>query len=426
MERKVNNLENCHVEVVVTVDEKTWVDAQEKSFKKVAANVTLPGFRKGKAPLNMLRGKVDQMKVIDGAINDLLPKAYEDILKNEKIRPAMGIQPKVDVTKLTQTELELKFVIVTVPTVELGAYSGLELGKKEIKVSAKEVNEAMNKLLEDNGTWAVKEDAAANGDIVVIDFEGFIDGVAFDGGKAEGHELLLGSNSFVPGFESGLVGIKAGETRELPIKFPENYVPELKGKDATFTVKCNEVKAKNVPELTDDFAKDLKLDGVDSIETLKARKKADLENQKQADARKDYLNALLAKIAEGSKIAIADEIINQQAQARRQEEEKRISQSGLTFEQYLSILGKTEESYMAEKAAESRKDFTNFLVMDRVGAAEKIAVNNEDLEAEMKKIGDQYKMSVEDVKKALGQQIEEYRSNIRMARIEEFLYTNNK
>ena len=426
MERKVNNLENCHVEVVVTVDEKTWVDAQEKSFKKVAANVTLPGFRKGKAPLNMLRGKVDQMKVIDGAINDLLPKAYEDILKNEKIRPAMGIQPKVDVTKLTQTELELKFVIVTVPTVELGAYSGLELGKKEIKVSAKEVNEAMNKLLEDNGTWAVKEDAAANGDIVVIDFEGFIDGVAFDGGKAEGHELLLGSNSFVPGFESGLVGIKAGETRELPIKFPENYVPELKGKDATFTVKCNEVKVKNVPELTDDFAKDLKLDGVDSIETLKARKKADLENQKQADARKDYLNALLAKIAEGSKIAIADEIINQQAQARRQEEEKRISQSGLTFEQYLSILGKTEESYMAEKAAESRKDFTNFLVMDRVGAAEKITVNNEDLEAEMKKIGDQYKMSVEDVKKALGQQIEEYRSNIRMARIEEFLYTNNK
>ncbi len=423
MERKVTKLENSHVEVLVTVDTDSWKKAQEKAFKKVSANVKVDGFRPGKAPEAMLRKRVDNMKVIDEAINDLLPTLYKDVLDNEDVKPMA--QPKVEVTKLSDTDLEVKFTIVVSPEVELGEYKGLKIGKEEPKVTAKDVNAAIEGLQKQNATLVVKDGAAELGDTIVMDFVGSVDGVPFEGGAAENHELELGSGQFIPGFEDQCVGLKAGEKKDINVTFPENYTPELKGKAAVFAITCHEVKAKKIPELNDEFVKDLSIPEVNTIDELKAHKERELLEQKKAEARKAYLGKVVAAIAEKSKISIPDEIIDEQVASRRKDIENRMKQSGLTLDQYLSILGQKEEEFMAKLKEDSKADFTRYLVVDKVGQVENIVVTDEDVDVEMAKIADQYKMKLEDVKKALANQLGEYRYNIRMNRVEDFLFANN-
>ncbi len=423
MERKVTKLENSHVEVLVTVDTDSWKKAQEKAFKKVSANVKVDGFRPGKAPEAMLRKRVDNMKVIDEAINDLLPTLYKDVLDNEDVKPMA--QPKVEVTKLSDTDLEVKFTIVVSPEVELGEYKGLKIGKEEPKVTAKDVNAAIEALQKQNATLVVKDGAAELGDTIVMDFVGSVDGVPFEGGAAENHELELGSGQFIPGFEDQCVGLKAGEKKDINVTFPENYTPELKGKAAVFAITCHEVKAKKTPELNDEFVKDLSIPEVNTIDELKAHKEKELLEQKKAEARRAYLGKVVAAIAEKSKISIPDEIIDEQVASRRKDIENRMKQSGLTLDQYLSILGQKEEEFMVKLKEDSKADFTRYLVVDKVGQVENIVVTDEDVDVEMAKIADQYKMKLEDVKKALANQLGEYRYNIRMNRVEDFLFTNN-
>lgn len=423
MERKVTKLENSHVEVLVTVDTDSWKKAQEKAFKKVSANVKVDGFRPGKAPEAMLRKRVDNMKVIDEAINDLLPTLYKDVLDNEDVKPMA--QPKVEVTKLSDTDLEVKFTIVVSPEVELGEYKGLKIGKEEPKVTAKDVNAAIEALQKQNATLVVKDGAAELGDTIVMDFVGSVDGVPFEGGAAENHELELGSGQFIPGFEDQCVGLKAGEKKDINVTFPENYTPELKGKAAVFAITCHEVKTKKIPELNDEFVKDLSIPEVNTIDELKAHKEKELLEQKKAEARRAYLGKVVAAIAEKSKISIPDEIIDEQVASRRKDIENRMKQSGLTLDQYLSILGQKEEEFMAKLKEDSKADFTRYLVVDKVGQVENIVVTDEDVDVEMAKIADQYKMKLEDVKKALANQLGEYRYNIRMNRVEDFLFANN-
>ena len=423
MERKVTKLENSHVEVLVTVDTDSWKKAQEKAFKKVSANVKVDGFRPGKAPEAMLRKRVDNMKVIDEAINDLLPTLYKNVLDNEDVKPMA--QPKVEVTKLSDTDLEVKFTIVVSPEVELGEYKGLKIGKEEPKVTAEDVDAAIAALQKQNATLVVKDGAAELGDTIVMDFVGSVDGVPFEGGAAENHELELGSGQFIPGFEDQCVGLKAGDKKDINVTFPENYTAELKGKAAVFAITCHEVKAKKIPELNDEFVKDLSIPEVSTIDALKAHKEKELLEQKKAEARRVYLNKVVAAIAEKSKISIPDEIIDEQVASRKKDMENRMKQSGLTLDQYLSILGQKEEDFMAKLKEDSKADFTRYLVVDKVGQVENIVVTDEDVDVEMAKIADQYKMKLEDVKKALANQLGEYRYNIRMNRVEDFLFANN-
>ena len=231
MERKVTKLEHCHTEVLVNVDKDLWKKAQQKAFNKVASNITVPGFRKGKAPANMLKGRVNQMEVFNEAINNVLQPVYEDILKNEDIQPVA--RPAFDVTKLSEEDLEIKVTIATRPEINLGKYTGYELGKATVEVTDEEVDSAIEGLRRQYATIAPKEGQAEKGDTVVMDFEGSVDGVPFEGGAAENHELELGSHQFIPGFEEQLVGHKAGEKVNVNVKFPENYTPELKGKAST-------------------------------------------------------------------------------------------------------------------------------------------------------------------------------------------------
>ena len=417
-------LEACHVQVDVVIDEEKWKAAQANSFKKLAKEVQVDGFRKGNAPEALVRKHIDQGKLLDDAINSLLPEAYKEALEKGKLEPFA--QPKVDVTKLSETNLEVRFIVVTGPKVELGQYKGFELGKEEAKVTAKEVNDAIEALRVQNASLVLKEDAAEKGDTVVMDFVGSVNGEKFEGGSAQNYELELGSGSFIPGFEDQLIGVKAGEHRDVNVKFPEQYTPELAGKDALFACDVHEVKAKKLPELSDEFVKDLALEGIETVEALKASKKEELLQNKEARAKREYLEKLYAAIANSSKIEIPQEMIDEQAANMKKDMEGRMKQSGLTLEQYLQFTGQKEEDFTAKLKEDAKKDITNYFILEKIGEIEKLELTDADVEFEYAKLAEQYKMSVEDVKKALSAQLEQFKHNLRMTRIEEQLLTLNK
>ena len=424
MERKVTKLEHCHTEVLVTVDKDLWKKAQDKAFNKLAANITIDGFRKGKAPLNMVKARIDQGRMFNEAINEVLNPVYQDILANEDIQPMA--RPSFEVTKLSDDELELKVVIVTAPEAELGKYTGIAVGKEEATVSEDDVEASLNELRKQNATIAPKDGQAENGDIVVIDFEGSVNGVPFEGGKAENHELELGSHSFIAGFEEQLVGSSAGIEVDVKVTFPENYGPEeIAGKDAVFHVKVNEVKQKILPELDDEFVKELNMPNVETVLQLRDSRREQLLKQKENANKSAYLDKLLEEIKKESKFDIPEEILAEETENRKKDLENRLKQSGLDIEQYLVITRMNEEDLNKQLKEEAQKGLESWLVLDAVGKKENINITEEEVEFELAKMGEQYNMSIDQIKQALGQQINSFRSNLLMNRIESFLFDNN-
>ncbi len=425
MERKVTKLEHCHTEVLVNVDKDLWKKAQEKAFNKIASNITVPGFRKGKAPVNMLKGRVNQMEVFNEAINNVLQPVYEDILKNEDIQPVA--RPAFDVTKLSEDDLEIKVTVATRPEINLGKYTGYELGKATAEVKDEEIDAAIEALRKQNATVAPKEGQAEKGDIVVMDFEGSVDGVPFEGGAAENHELELGSGAFIPGFEDQLIGASAGIEVDVKVKFPENYGPdEISGKDAVFHCKIHEVKQKVLPQLDEEFIKDLNIPGVADLEQLKANRKEALLKQKEANAKQEYLNKLVEEIKKVSTFDIPEEIVKEETENRKKQLEQRLQQSGIDLEQYYVLTKTKEEDLDKQLAEEARKGLESFFVMDSVGEKEKLNITEEELEFELSKMAEQYNMTIDQIKNALGQQLGQFRHNLIMQKIENFLFENNK
>ena len=424
MERKVTKLEHCHTEVLVNVDKDLWKKAQDKVFNKLAENITIDGFRKGKAPISMVKSRIDQGRMYNEAINEVLNPVYQDILANEDIKPMA--RPSFEVTKLSDEELEIKVILVTAPEVELGKYTGIAIGKQTAEVSEEEVEASLNELRKQNATIAPKDGQAENGDIVVIDFEGSVDGVPFEGGKAENHELELGSHSFIEGFEDQLVGSSAGIEVDVKVKFPENYGPdEIAGKDAVFHVKVNEVKQKILPELDDEFVKELNMPNVENVLQLQDARREQLLKQKENANKQAYLDKLLEEIRKESKFDIPEEILNEETENRRKDLENRLKQSNLDLEQYLVITRMNEEDLNKQLKAEAEKGLEAWLVLETVGQKEKIEITEEEVEFELAKMADQYNMSIDQIKQALGQQISSFRSNLLMSRIENFLFDNN-
>ena len=425
MERKLTKLEHCHTEVLVNVDKDLWKKAQEKAFAKVASKITVPGFRKGKAPANMLKGRVNQMEVYNEAINNVLQPVYEDILKNEDLQPVA--RPSFDVTKLSDDELEVKVTVATRPEINLGKYTGYELGKGKAEVKDEDVDAAIEALRKQNATIAPKEGQAEKGDIVVMDFEGSVDGVPFEGGAAENHELELGSGAFIPGFEDQLIGASAGIEVDVKVKFPENYGPdEISGKDAVFHCKIHEVKQKVLPELDEEFIKDLNIPNVTNLEQLKENRKEALLKQKEASLKQEYLNKLVEEIKKVSTFDFPEEIVAEERENRKKQLEQRLQQSGIDLEQYLILTKSKEEDLNKQLEEEARKGLESFFVMDAVGEKEKLNITEEELEFELAKMAEQYNMTVEQIKNALGQQLGQFRHNLIMQKIENFLYENNK
>ena len=424
MERKVTKLEHCHTEVLVNVDKDLWKKAQDKAFNKLAQDITIDGFRKGKAPLAMVKSRIDQGKVFNEAINEVLNPVYLDILKEEKLQPMA--RPSFEVTKLSEDELEVKVIIVTAPEVELGKYTGFAIGKEKAEVSEEDVEASLAELRKQNATIAPKDGQAELGDIVVIDFEGSVNGVPFEGGKAENHELELGSHSFIAGFEEQLVGSSAGIEVDVKVTFPDNYGPEeIAGKDAVFHCKVNEVKQKILPALDDEFVKELNMPNVETVLQLKDSRREQLLKQKENANKGAYLDKLIEEIKKESKFDIPEEIIADEAENRKKDLENRLAQSGLDVEQYLVITRMSQEDLDKQLKVEAEKGLESWLVLDTVGKKENINITEEEVEFELAKMGEQYNMSIDQIKQALGQQLGSFRNNLIMSRIENFLFDNN-
>ena len=424
MKTNLTKLAPSKFQVDVEVDEKTWADAQAKAFKKVASKISIPGFRPGKAPEAMLRAHVDPNRVINQALDIVLPQAYEFGIRENKLRPQR--QPEVNITKVEEKEIGLRFTVVVFPTVTLGAYTGLEAERKVASVDEKEVEESIKKLLENNADLVVTEEPAKLGDTVVLDFEGSIDGVPFEGGKADNHSLELGSNSFIPGFEDALVGVKAGESRDVKVTFPTQYVAELAGKDAVFACTVHEVKQKVVPALTDEAVADLAIENVKTVDELKAHQKEELLKQKADQFEREHYQAIFDQIVAASSVEIADEILDEEAAREEENTKKQVESNGLTFQQYLDVLGKKEEDLKAELRENVTKSLTAYLVGEEISIKEKLLVSDAELDVELAKVAEQYKVPVEQIRSVYGSNIESFRETLRQKKLQDFLIANNK
>lgn len=427
MQRTLNKLENCRTEVVVTFEEAEWKAARADAFKKLAAKVEIKGFRKGHAPEQLVKERVSDVEVTNSALDVLLQKAYESALKEEGIVPVA--RPSADVKKLSDTECVVSIIIPTKPEITLGEYKNLDVEHKEVKVTDEELEEELKRRLADNAELVLKDEAAEKGDTVVIDFEGFVDGKAFDGGKAENHSLELGSGQFVPGFEDQLIGAKAEEQREVKVTFPSNYPEGLNDKDATFKVVVHEVKTKKVPELNDEFVADLDIKDVHNVEEYREFVKKDLLEKAEKNEKSRFFDALLDKIVANATVKIPEEFVNEEVENMFNNLKAQVEQNGLDMDAYFKITNSKEEDVKAKMAVDARKNIERFFVLDEVGKKEEIEVNDAAIELEIAKMAEQYGMPAEKIKEIVCKDENakaRFAGDIRQNQIVTFLLNNNK
>jgi trigger factor len=425
MEIKITHAEGSVVNIngVVTGDE--WKQAQEKAIKKLAKEVEVKGFRKGAAPEALARQSINPQKMLDEAVNSLLSKAYTQALTEHNLDPIE--QPDVKVTKLSDTELEFTISVTVRPEVTLGQYMGLKVTQEPILITDLDVEEEIKKLQQENAQFEVKADDAAveDGDIAVIDFEGFIDNVAFEGGKGENHELEIGSGTFIPGFEPQIIGMKKGETKDIVVTFPSNYTPELASKEATFKVKVNEIKVKVLPELNDSFALDVNKEGVSTYEQLVDTVREELRADKKKQSEDKAFNQLLKMINDASSVDIPEKVITENVEAELEDFKRRIASNGMTYESYLEM-AKVDEEKIREDIRVSLKDRIKLsFVLGRIGQDNKITVSEEEVDHELQHIADTYKMELAAVKNALKDRMVEISNDLFMRKVEEFIKQNN-
>lgn len=423
MERKLQKLEHCQTEVVVTFSKEEWEKAQTKAFNKLKENVNVPGFRKGHAPDNLVKDKIDQGRLYNDAIDSLLPTAYQAIIEEDKVVPFT--RPEITIDKLTKDELVVKFIITGAPEIKLGTYKNLQVGKTEPSVSDEEVESEIKKLLKENATLKTKEGKVEEGDTVVMDFEGSVNGEKFEGGTASNYELEVGSHYFIPGFEEQLIGHTSGEQFDVNVTFPEQYMDNLKGKPAVFKINLHEIKCKILPELNDEFVKELNIKAVETVEQLKNYKKQELLNNKKRSVRVEYLNKLFEEIEKNSQIDIPQAVIDAEVEARRKDAETRMQQSGFQLKQYLEVVGQNEEQFMETLKNDAIKNLKAVTILREVAKLEDIVVGEKELEFEYAKMAQQYNMKIEDVKKALENQQSQLQNQILLGQAEDYLFNNN-
>ena len=422
MEKKIEKNE-LDIVVTVTVNGDEWKKAQNKEFNKRASKVVIKGFRPGKAPAHLIKASINQGDVINDAIFTVVNKAYQEALDENKFY--VFTQPKLNVTKVNADELEATVSFCLPPEITLGEYKKLGIAKEEAVVTDDDVNAYLENLRKEHAVMQVKEDAAALGDSVVIDFKGYINDEAFEGGEAKGYELELGSNMFITGFEDQLVGIKAGEARTVNVKFPENYVEELKGKDARFEVTCSDVKVKILPELNDEFAEELELTEVTTLDQLKEYGKKQLLSQKEQQVANKQIEDIVNKAVDNASVKLPTAIVEEEAAAMLAQMKKQIEDAGLKYEDYIAINKLDEATLQAQRLDEARKNLKSMLVVEKIIALEKLEVTPEMVEAKYAELASQYGMKVEDVKKALEPNKAQFEKQIRNSLFTEFMLANN-
>ena len=390
MECKVEKTENANeVKLNVTIEAKKFDEAIKKVYFKSAKYFNIPGFRKGKAPMNIVEKYYGKEIFYEDAFNEVVPEELEKAVEENKLEVVS--RPDIDVTQIGKgQDLIFTAVFQTKPEAELGKYKGVEIKKIEYKVTDEDVEHELGHMQEHNSRLISVEDRPVEkGDIANINFEGFVDGVAFEGGKAENHDLEIGSNTFIPGFEDQIVGMKIDEEKDIIVKFPDEYFSkDLAGKDATFKVKVNEIKKKELPTLDDEFAKD-----VSEFDTLKELKESIKEKQqKQNDERAKYetQDAVIKAVCENVKVDIPSGMVETETENMVKDMEQRLAYQGLKLDQYLQMMGKTKEEMQKEYEPQAIEAIKSRLAIEAVIKAEKIEVADIDIDEKIKEMAKNY------------------------------------
>ncbi len=400
--------------------------ALDQAFKKVAKDVQIPGFRKGKIPRGLFEKRFGVEALYQDAVDIVLPTAYMQAVDEAEIEPVD--QPDIDIESIGKGEPLVFTAKVTVkPEVKLGEYKGLEVEEETVEVTDEDVMHDLEHQREHHAELVVKEDGEIEeGDTAVIDFEGFVDGEAFEGGKAENHSLEIGSGQFIPGFEEQLIGKKPGEEVEVNVTFPEDYHAEdLAGKEATFKVTIHEVKFKELPELDDEFAKDLD-DEVETLEELKAKKKEQLLEQKKQDADNKKRETLIEKASENTEIDIPDAMVETELDQMVQEFEQRLQMQGMTLEMYTQFSGQDKDGLKEQMREDAEKRVKTNLTLDAIAETEELEASDEDVEAELDKMAEMYGAEKEQIRQMLGGNAEALKNDLKKRKAIDFLVEQSK
>ncbi len=392
--------EHSTVELVIEVDAKSFDEAVNRVYLKQRKRISIPGFRKGKAPRNMLEAMYGANLFYEDAIKDIYPAAYEEAIAQEKLKPAA--YPQIEIVEVGKEGFTFKAIVTLKPDVKLGEYKGLTAPKEKVSVTDADIDAEMAPYIQRATRLTAVKRKAKKGDTAVIDFEGFDNGVPFEGGKGEGYSLELGSGTFIPGFEDGVVGMKAGEEKELDITFPEDYSPDLAGKPVVFKVKVQEVKEPVKPELDDEFAKD-----VSAFETLAdfradLKKKITERREKQVDT--EYERAITDQLIDNLEVDLPQAIVDQQTDRMMDDYRMRVESQGIPFDQYMSMMGMNPQMLRQEAAVGARRRVLNELALEAVAKAEKLKISAAEKKAEYERLAKEYNMEAEQIKAAVDEE----------------------
>ena len=403
MSFKVEQLEEKNmVKLVIESSAEDFENGLNAAYNKNKNKITVPGFRKGKAPRKMIEKLYGAEIFYEDAANAIIPDAYAKAADESELE--IVSQPQISVVQLEAGKPFIFEAEVAVkPEVELGQYKGVEVAKCDTEVTDEDVNEELTKVQNQNSrTVTVEDRAVKDGDMTVIDFEGFVDGVAFEGGKGENYPLTIGSHSFIDTFEDQIVGMNIGDEKEINVTFPEDYhVEDLKGKPAMFKVKVNEIKEKQLPELDDDFAQDVS--DFDTLAEYKEDLKKTIAERKEKEAKAKKEDEAIAKIIESSKMDLPEAMVNTQVNRMVEEFAQRLQQQGLSIDQYFQYTGMTADKIVEEMKPEAVKRIQSRLVLEAIVKAENIEVSDEEFEAELQKMADAYGMEIDKIKEFMGE-----------------------
>lgn len=416
-------MKNVH-EIEIKLEGENWSKCLDNAFKKAVKEVKIDGFRNGSAPKDIYLKKFGIESLYPEAVNEAIGIAYKELLEKNDVKPI--IEPSVDVTGISDGSVIFKFTIITKPEVKLTTYKDLGVKKETIKVSKEELNAEIESLRTQLAEVVVKEEGVvAEGDTVVIDFDGYVDGKALDGGKGENYPLEIGSHTFIPGFEEGLVGHKTGEELELNLTFPENYVEDLKNKDVTFKVTIHEIKTKVLPELGEEFYADLGLENVKTEEEFEAEVKKTIKERKEKDNEDKFIDDLLEAASEKLEVEINPEIISEEVHRMIDGYANQLKMQGIDIEQYYKITGTTHEDLHKQMEPEATKRIKYRYVIEEIAEAEKVDFTEKEVEAKAKEMAENYGITVDELIQAYGS-LDVVKYDMKMHRALEILKESNK
>ena len=410
-------------EVNFKLEGKEWVELQDKAFEKLNKKANIDGFRPGKAPRDIFEKKYGKQEIILEAADEATNKEYKRLLGENKITPI--IEPKVELIKCDSDTLEVKFTFITDPEVTLGEYTNLKVKKEKAKVTKEEIDNSIKELLNEYAEVVVKEGNVESGDIAIIDFAGYKDGVAFEGGTSENYSLTIGSNTFIPGFEDAVIGMAKGEEKDIELTFPEDYMQEdLKGQKVVFKVKVNEIKTRKIPELNKEFFEDLNMEGITDKESLEKDIKEELTHRKEHELEHAYEDACLDKAANNMKIEILPELIDDEAHQMYHEFMDRMKRQGIAEELYLKYTNSKEEDLIEKMKDEAKKRIQYRYLLREIIKKENIKITDKEAKEKIKEIAKQYNVTEEEILKEVGT-LEAMKMDLAFQKAVELVKANN-